>query len=81
MKHKAADELSWRSKIERESEDDENINDFIDMQLNAVTVLALTAENFSKEILNFKYSSEHQQITYYLTTLHRSSEITSSNFQ
>ena len=70
-----------KSKIERESEDDENIDDFIDMQLNVVTVSTLTASDSSKKILNFKYSSEHQQIVYYLTTLCRSSEITSSNFQ
>ena len=80
MKHKAADELSWRSKIERESEDDENIDDFIDAQLNAVTVSMLTAENSCEEILNSEYSSEHQQITYYLIILCRFSEITSSNF-
>ena len=80
MKHKAADELSWKSKIKRESEDDENINDFIDTQLNIVTVFILTTENSCKEILNAEYSSEHQQIVYYLTTLHRSSEIALSNF-
>ena len=30
-KHQAADELSQRSKIKRESEDDENINNFINI--------------------------------------------------
>src|SRR5437773_8398205 len=81
MKHKAADELSQRSKIKKESENDENINDFIDTQLNIMTMSALTAENSCEEILNAEYSSEHQQIAYYLTTLHRFSEITSLKFQ
>ena len=81
MKHKAADELSQKSKIEKESENDENIDNFIDMQLNIVTMFVLTAENSCEEILNAEYSSEHQQIVYYLTTLHRFSEIISSNFQ
>ena len=59
MKYKVADELLQRSKIEKESEDDKNINDFINVQLNAIIMSALTAENFSKEILNSEYSSEH----------------------
>jgi len=59
-KHKTADELSQRSKIKKKSENNENINNFINAQLNAVTVSALTAENSSEEILNLKYSSEHQ---------------------
>ena len=59
MKHKAADELSWRLKIEKESENDENIDDFINMQLNIVMMSALTAENSCEEILNAEYSSEH----------------------
>ena len=79
-KHKAADELSRRSKIKKESENDENIDDFIDMQLNIVTVFTLTAENSCEEILNAEYSSEHQQITYYLIILCRFSETTFSNF-
>ena len=76
MKHQAADELSQKSKIERKFENNKNIDNFINMQLNAVTMSALTAENSSKEILNLKYSSEHQQIVYYLTILCRFSEIT-----
>ena len=31
MKHKAADELSQRSKIKKESENDKNIDKFINM--------------------------------------------------
>ncbi len=60
MKHKAADELSWRSKIEKESENDENIDYFINMQLNTMTMSALIAENFNEEILNSEYSSKYQ---------------------
>ena len=81
MKHKAADELSWRLKIKKESEDDENIDDFINTQLNIMMMFTLTAENSCEEILNAEYNSEHQWITYYLTILHRSSEIALSNFQ
>ena len=60
MKHKAADELSRKSKIKKESEDDENINDFINIQLNIVIMFTLTTENLHEEILNTEYSSEHQ---------------------
>ena len=80
-KHKAADELSWKSKIEKESENDKNIDNFIDIQLNIMMMFALTAENLCEEILNAEYSSEHQWIVYYLTILCKFSEITSSNFQ
>ena len=80
-KHKAADELLQKSKIKRKFENDENIDNFINTQLNIVTIFTLTAENSCEEILNAEYSSEHQWIAYYLTILCRFSEITSSNFQ
>ena len=79
-KHKAADELLQKSKIKRKFENDENIDNFINTQLNIVTIFTLTAENSCEEILNAEYSSEHQQIMYYLTILCKFSEITSSNF-
>ena len=60
MKHKTTDELSQKSKIKKKSENDENINDFIDIQLNIMMMFILTAENSCKEILNAEYNSEHQ---------------------
>ena len=60
MKHQAADELSQRSKIKKEFENDENIDDFIDMQLNIVMMSALTAENSCEKILNAEYNSKYQ---------------------
>ena len=48
-----------RLKIEKKTDDAENINKFIDFKLNVVRILILEAEK-KINILELEYSHEHQ---------------------
>ena len=74
-KHTAADGLFQQSRIEDEMKNEENINDFIDLQLNTVQVSVSELENKDSCVLESEYSVRHQQIVYYLISLRKPSAI------
>ena len=80
-KHTATDELSWRSKIEDEIVDEEDIDDFIDSQLNMIHVSTLEIGNNNDNVLEPGYSQAHQQIAYYLTSMQRPPGMSTSKFR
>ena len=80
-KHTAADRLSCWLKIEDEDEKEKNINDFIDFQLNIVRISNSELDELKNEILESEYFFEHQQITYYLISLQKLTDILQSDFQ
>ena len=61
-RHTAINELSRQSKIEKEKNNTEDFNEFIDSELNVVKILVLKAEK-KINILKSEYSHESQQIT------------------
>ena len=79
-KHTVINKLSYQSKIENKNKKEKNINNFIDFQLNIVRILNLKLNKLKNEILKSEYSLEHQQITYYFTSLQKSIDISQSNF-
>ena len=72
-KHTAADGLSRRPRGSSDDIDEaheENIDDFIDEQLNCVRVCPVSVSEVEKELpLEESYSEESQRIARYLTTL------------
>ena len=79
-KHTVADKLSYQLKIENKNEKEKNINDFIDSQLNIVRISNLKLDKLKNEIFESEYFFKHQQITYYLTSLQKSVDISQLNF-
>ena len=59
-KHTAVNELSCWLKIEDENEKNENIDDFINFQLNIVRILNLKLDELKNEIFESEYSLKHQ---------------------
>jgi len=80
-KHTAADGLSRRPRVEGEDENEEDIEDFIDAQLNCVRVGPIQAEDTLVSYLEPEYSPQHQLVAEYLMTLQRPSAIPKSEFQ
>ena len=68
-RHTAVNNLSYHSKVEGEDENEENINDFINSQLNCVRISVLELKKQKDGILKPGYSLEYQQIAYYLLML------------
>ena len=59
--------------------DTEDINEFIDSELNVVKVLILETEK-KLDVLKSEYLCESQQITYFLLTLKKFKNISASNY-
>ena len=70
-KHTVTNELSCQLKIEDENKKEKNIDDFIDFQLNIVRISNLKLNELKNKILESEYFLEHQQNTYYLTSLQK----------
>ena len=68
-RHIAINGLSHHLKVEGEDEDEEDINNFINSQLNYIKILVLKLEKQKDEIFKSRYSFKYQQITYYLSIL------------
>ena len=58
-RHTAVDGLSCRPKVEEEDEDEEDINDFINSQLNYIRISVLELEKQEDEILKLRYFLKH----------------------
>ena len=80
-RHTAADGLSRRPKVEGEDEDEEDIDDFIDSQLNCVRISVSELEEQEDGILETGYSLEHRQIAYYLSMLQKPADVSQSDFK
>ena len=59
--------------------DTENINEFIDSELNVVKVFTLETEK-KLDILKSEYSYENQQIMYFLSILKKLKDVSASNY-
>ena len=59
--------------------DTEDINEFIDSELNVVKVLTLETEK-KLDVLKSEYSYESQQIMYFLSTLKKLKNISVSDY-
>lgn len=73
-KHTAADGLSRRPRTESDDIDDTrevNIDEWIDGQLNLVTVYRLEGEQSIEEVMQDSYTNEHLKYAEYLLTLAR----------
>ena len=57
--HTAADGLSRRPKVEEEDKNKEDINNFINSELNIIKVLTSKVEDRIENILKLKYSKEY----------------------
>ena len=60
--HTAANGLSRRPKVEEEDENKEDINNFINSELNMVKVLTSKVEDRTENILKSEYNKEYQRI-------------------
>ena len=78
-KHTAVDEFLKQSKIKKEADDTENINKFINAELNIVRILILKAEK-KIDVLKSKYSYENQQITYFLSIMKKLKNVSASDY-
>ena len=78
-RHTAADELSRQLKVEKEKNDIEDLDEFIDSELNVVKVLVLKAEK-KVDILKLKYLCESQQIVYFLSLMKKFNDVSVSNY-
>ena len=58
-RHITANSLSHHPKIEGEDENEEDIDNFIDSQLNCIRISVLELEEQKDEILKLKYFLEH----------------------
>jgi len=80
-KHTAADGLSRRPQGEGETEDEEDIDDWLDTELGVVRVATSEIEEEEGNILEPGYSEEHQKIAWYLATLKRPDGMNRSEFR
>ena len=67
--------------MEGEGEDEEDIDDFIDSELNVVKVLTSEVEDGTENILEPEYSEEHQRIARYLVSLQKPTGMSRSEFR
>ena len=80
-KHIAADELSCWLKIENKNKKEKHINNFINFQLNIVRILNLKLNKLKDNVFESEYFFKHQQITYYLMSLQKLTDISQLNFE
>ena len=66
-------------KIEKEADDTEDINEFINIKLNIIKVLILKAEK-KIDVLKSEYSHESQQIVYFLSFMKRFKDVSVSDY-
>ena len=66
-------------KIEREKNNTENLDKFINFELNVVKVLVLKAEK-KIDILKSEYLHENQQITYFLSIMKKLNNVSMSDY-
>jgi hypothetical protein len=77
-KHTAADGLLRRPKVEGEDENEQDVDDFIDAELNSVKVcMAEIDDDNEEDVLGPGYSKQSQRIARFLTTLRRPNDIES----
>ena len=80
-KHTVMNELSHYSQEKEEIKDKEDIDNWLDTELDVVQVTTSEIEEEKSNILEFRYSEKHQKIAWYLTTLKRSDKMNRSEFQ
>ena len=78
-RHTVVNRLSRWSKVEREVNDTEDIDKFIDTKLNVIRILTLEAEK-KVNILKSEYSHESQQIAYFLLIMKKLKDISASDY-
>ena len=78
-RHTAADELLKWLKVERKMNDIEDINEFIDVELNIVRIFILKTEK-KINILKSEYSCKNQQIVYFLSIMKKLKNISASDY-
>ena len=78
-RHTAADRFSKWSKVEKEKNNIEDFDKFIDSELNVVKILVLKAEK-KVDILKSEYLCENQQIMYFLSIMKKLNNVSISDY-
>ena len=84
-RHGAINGLSWQLRQISSNKESQKMDDFIDAQINAVTVTSITVEKLSLEgsetlLLLLRYSENSMQIAHYLNNLQKPALMTLSEF-